>query len=424
MHHGSWTSWTVWSRIALPIGLAAACSSNTPTEAGGSAVDSGTPGSGSSGGMSSSGSEGSGSVSGSSGTGSGAGSSGGGASGSSSGSSGSGSSTSSGSATGSTSGTPAGTDGGIDGSVEAGPDAATSDATAPDSNQRKLLLHDEGLFHLTYVDLGNPTPLRWSVTVPDGNDMQLVGAGRVMMGTGNGYEEHDVATGAKVAELTTFPGTLSAHRLRTRNTLLAGVNWQGAQGIVLVEVNAAGAIQRTIVYRGFTYVRLVRETPQGTFLVTSNHTVFEGQADGTILWQTVLASTPVLTNMNAWKALRLASGETLVSTGYGASFQILGADHSVRQTITGPVSVAPYFFGNFEVLPSGNFIVANWEGHGAGSGNKGHQLLELNPRGTLVWSWKQDPAYVSSIQDVIVLDGLDVSRLYVEDTTGMLVPAP
>ncbi|MDP9036933.1 MAG: hypothetical protein M3O50_19210 [Myxococcota bacterium] len=305
-----------------------------------------------------------------------------------------------------------------------GLEAAAGDATSPDPNRRKLLLHDEGLFHLTYVDLGSAAPLQWSVTVPDGNDMQLVGAGRVMMGTANGYEEHDVATGSKVAELTSFPGTLSAHRLRTRNTLLAGVNWQGAQGIVLVEVSSAGVVQRKIVYPGFTYVRLVRETPQGTFLVTSNHTIFEGQADGTILWQTVLASTPPVTNMNAWKALRLASGETVVSTGYAANFQILGTDHKVRQTITGPATVAPYFFGNFEVLPSGNFLVANWEGHGAGSGNKGHQLLEFDPQGTLVWSWKQDPLYVSSIQDVIVLDGLDLSRLYVEDTTGMLVPAP
>ncbi len=310
--------------------------------------------------------------------------------------------------------------GGMDGASDAG----GGDASSSDPNRRKLLLHDEGLFHLTYVDLGNATPLKWSVTVPDGNDMQLVGAGRVMMGTGNGYEEHDVATGAKVAEITSFPGTLSAHRLRTGNTLLAGVNWQGAQGIVIVEVNSAGAIQRKMIYPGFTYVRLIRETPQGTFLVTSNHTIFEGQADGTILWQTLLASTPALTNMNAWKALRLASGDILVSAGYAANFQILGPDHKVRQTITGPASVAPYFFGNFEVLPSGNFIVANWEGHGGASGNKGHQLLEFDPQGTLVWSWKQDAAYVSSLQDVIVLDGLDLSHLYVEDTTGMLVAVP
>jgi hypothetical protein len=85
--------------------------------------------------------------------------------------------------------------------------------------------------------------MRWSVAVPDGNDMQLVGAGRVMLGTGNGYEEHDIATGAKVAEIASFPGTLSAHRLRTGNTLLAGVNWQGGQGIVIVEVNSAGTVQ-------------------------------------------------------------------------------------------------------------------------------------------------------------------------------------
>jgi hypothetical protein len=256
--------------------------------------------------------------------------------------------------------------------------------------------------------------------------MQLVGNNRVMLGTGNGYEEHDLTMmGAKVAELTTFPGTLSAHRLRSGNTLLAGLNWQGKTGIAIVEVNASGAIQSTINYPGFNGVRLVRETPQGTYLVAANHVVFEGKPDGTVLWQTTLTSTIPLTQpLNSWKALRIASGDVVVATGHAANFQIIGSDHMVHQTFTGPATVAPYFFGNFQVLPNGDCIVANWEGHGTTNGTKGHQILEFDPTGNLVWSWKQDPTYISTIQDVIVLDGLDPTHLYVEDTTGMPVAVP
>ena len=55
-------------------------------------------------------------------------------------------------------------------------------------------------------------------------------------------------------------------------------------------------------------------------------------------------------------------------------------------------------------------------------GAKGTQLLEYSPAGELMWSWKQDAAKFSSIQGVLVLDGLDLNRLYIEDQNGVLAP--
>jgi hypothetical protein len=49
-------------------------------------------------------------------------------------------------------------------------------------------------------------------------------------------------------------------------------------------------------------------------------------------------------------------------------------------------------------------------------------LLEYNPAGKLIWSWRQDPAKYSSLQGVIVLDGLDTNFLHVENDKGMLAP--
>ncbi|MEJ7828316.1 MAG: hypothetical protein WKF91_08980 [Segetibacter sp.] len=289
---------------------------------------------------------------------------------------------------------------------------------APDYKARKLLLRDEGLSQLSYIDIANPNA-NWFVAVPAGRDIQLVGSGRVLIGTGNGYEEREIATGNKVHELTSLPGTVTARRLPNGNTLMAGINLQGKQGIVLVEVDKSGNIQRTVAYAGFDYVRLVRETVSGTFLITADEIVFEGNAKGDIIWKATVTGLP---KPHAWQALRLGNGQTVVSSGYAKNLQIFSADGNLLDTITGPAEVHPNFYAGFQILGNGNYVVTNWQGHGPKFGASGTQLLEYTPKGELVWSWKQDPAKFSSLQGVVVLDGLDVNRLHVEDSNGRLAP--
>jgi hypothetical protein len=290
----------------------------------------------------------------------------------------------------------------------------------PDSinKGRKLILRDEGLSQLSYVDLAAPQK-NWFTAVPAGRDLQLIGEGRVLIGTGTGYEEREIATGNKVKELDTFKGTIAARRLRNGNTLLVGLNWQDKQGIVLVELDASAKIQKLINYPQFGYVRLVRPTPAGTFLITSDTVVFEGDANGTVLWRAKIASEK---RPHAWQAMRLSGGETVVSTGYGGNFQVFAKDGSLVKKISGPAEVNPSFYAGFQILKNGNYVVTNWQGHGPGHGDSGTQLLEYNPNGDLVWSWKQDPAKYSSLQGVIVLDGLNLKKLHVEDKDGKLVP--
>jgi len=219
-----------------------------------------------------------------------------------------------------------------------------------------------------------------------------------------------------------FPGTLSAHRLRNGLTVLAGVNWQGGAGVVLAEVDATGAVTQTIGFPDFSFVRLVRQTPNKTFLVTVDDAVIEGDAAGNILWR---ANVPRVnqTASHVWQALRLPTGDTVVSTGYAASIEIFGPGQDLKRTITGPADVVPNQYVGFEILPGGNYLVANWLGH---TGEvMGVQLLDYDPEGALVWSYRPDPATESlSLHHVIVLDGLDPSQLYVDDTNGLLVPVP
>ncbi|SFC89351.1 hypothetical protein [Spirosoma endophyticum] len=284
---------------------------------------------------------------------------------------------------------------------------------------RQLLLRDEGLSKLNYIDLAHPER-NFYVSIPVGRDLQLIGQGRVMIGTGKGYEERDIKTGAKVAELTTFDGTIAARRLRNGHTMLVGLNWQEKKGIVLLEVDQNQAVQRVINYPDFSYVRLIRETVDGNFLITSNDRVFEGKPDGSIIWQAQLAKQAKA--QHAWQAQRLGNGYTLVSGGYSANFQRFDQKGVLVDSISGPPTVHPDFFAGFQVLTNGNWVVANWQGHGPGHGASGTQILEYNPAGKLVWSWKQDPNQQSSIQGVLVLDGLDINRLHVEDAQGRLVP--
>lgn len=289
---------------------------------------------------------------------------------------------------------------------------------ATDYNNRKLILRDEGLSQLSFVDLANAKN-NWYVPVPAGRDLQLVGNGRVLIGTGAGYEEREIATGKKLFELTSYTGTVSARRLRNGNTLLAGVDWQGKKGIALVEVDKNGAVQSLVSFPDFTYVRLVRETAAGTYLITAGTTVFEGDKSGKILWSAKITGAE---KPNAWQALRLSNGQTIVSAGYAKNFQIFSSDGSLQTTITGPNEVNPNFYAGFQVLPNGNYVVTNWQGHGPTFGASGVQLLEYTPAGKLVWSWRQDAEKFSSLQGVIVLNGLDINKLHVENGAGVLVP--
>lgn len=294
-------------------------------------------------------------------------------------------------------------------------------STKPENySTRKMLLRDEGLSQLSFINIANPTA-NWFVPVPAGRDIQLVGKGRVLIGTGKGYEERQISTGSKVYEDTSFAGTITARRLRNGNTLLGGLNWQGKQGIVLVEINSAGNLLRTMVYPGFNYLRLVRETPSGTFLITANNVVFEGNMKGDIIWKAAVTG---VREPHAWQALRLSNGHTIVSSGYSKNLQIFGTDGKLVDTITGPAEVHPHFYSGFQVLNNGNYVVANWQGHGPKFGASGTQVLEYAAKGKLVWYWKQDPAKFSSLQGIIVLDGLDITRLHVEDATGRLTPVP
>jgi hypothetical protein len=279
---------------------------------------------------------------------------------------------------------------------------------------RRMLLRDEGDPHMHLTDLGNPAN-DWSTPAggPWARAMQFIGNNQILGGRNDGYEVFDLTTGAIVKTVNTFGNTQSAYRMANGETMLV------RSGTTLTFLDKNDQVAHEISYPGYGYVRVGRPTRNGTFLIPADQTVFEGDANGNVLW----TDSGEDGWGHIWEPLLMASGDTLLCTAFGASCDIIDkTTHKVTfryGTKNMPMAdmFKPNFFSEYQILWNGNIITSNWQGHGAGNGNSGIQVIEFNPAGDVVWSYKQDPAVFSSIQGVMVIDGMDPANLYVQETS-------
>jgi hypothetical protein len=296
---------------------------------------------------------------------------------------------------------------------------------------RRLLLNDEGSSALHYLDLDSPSR-SWSFNGP-GRDLQLIGDGRVLRSTPTGFTELDLADG-KLLHTVTLPGTPaieSARRLPNGNTVLLG-NDQG--GILIQELDARGKPleNRVLVGAGLLKGRLVRHTAEGSFLFCSEtdgaRVVHEADFEQGV--KELFRIPQAVPADSMLKATRIAPDRIAVSTGYAASLLIVDtARQEVVQTIGGKAQaeppglrrpLSPNFFSGFQLLPSGSFLIANWQGHGPSHAADGYQVLMYGADGSLQWSFDQTEfAHMTSLNNVIALDDLDVSKLH-DELTGVL----
>lgn len=276
---------------------------------------------------------------------------------------------------------------------------------------QELILYNDVPGELLYVNNANPD-MNWRVSSGSGRDIQLVGNGRLLFGKSNGWEEYRLSDGVRVASVTNLSGTQDAHRLADGTTMVASVS---GNAIVLRMADATGAVQRQISYTGYNYVRCVRPTKTGNFMVTADTKVFEGNPEGQVVWEVTVPGS----GRHVWKAMRLANGNTAVATGYDKAIRIYDPDEQLLQTINAPDSVYPEFFADFHVMTGGNYFVVNSQADR--TEDRSIQLLEFSPTGELVWQQKQ-PNMVRSLEAAIVLDGLDTTKLYIEPE-GELVAA-
>jgi len=324
---------------------------------------------------------------------------------------------------------------GSDAGAASGRDSTEKDAGVDPSvgNPRTVLVCDEGNRKVVLLDLQNTGSAIWSTQLSDPTkygdsmrDLQLVGGGRVAVSTAKGYVELDLKTGDIKKEVSRFTGVESLRRLPNGNTVL-GSNGNG--GVTLQELDSQDApvAGHTVTFTNFTQLRMLRRTPQATFLLGVGNKLAEVNWDKQTLWE--MGFTPGAGHdLNyMYQGLRLPDATIAVTAGYAASILIVDPkSKTVKQTIGGKgqpdaATIVPNFYGGYQILPNGHFVVSNWEGHGGGNGGTGLQLLEYDPQGLLVWKWKQNASLVSSLHNVLVLDGLDTSKLH-DDVSGVLAP--
>jgi len=192
----------------------------------------------------------------------------------------------------------------------------------------------------------------------------------------------------------------AVRRLPSGETLLTGLGLDGGGGVTVLTLDGELRPAR-VARREGDYVRLMRPTGSGAYLLCANDRILEVDPDLVLLHE---LKAPGF--LHAWMAERLADGSTLVSAGYGAFMARFDPDGLLAATFGGtgdvPSEVEPNFYAAFQVLEEGRVLVANWQGHGPGNGRKGRQLLEFSLEGEFLGSWS-DPERVSSLQGLLAL---------------------
>jgi hypothetical protein len=289
-----------------------------------------------------------------------------------------------------------------------------------------VILVDEGNTRIHLMDLQNSSASVWTKQFTAFRDIQLVGGDRLAVSIAEGYVELDINTGASKKEFKGLSSIETMRRLPNGNTVFGG-NSDG--GITIQELDSQDkpVAGHKVTFTGTNYgpLRLLRRTPQGTFLIgfgTEDNELAEVNWNKEVVWRMPLPS-----GKHTYQGLRMADGKLAVSAGYAAAIYIVDpVEKKVLTTLGGKsqpdaTTIKPNFYAGFQILKNGNFVVTNWQAHGAGHGNEGIQLLEYDRTGKLVWQWKQTAAVVSSLHGVLVIDGLDTSKLH-DDVNGVLGP--
>jgi hypothetical protein len=279
---------------------------------------------------------------------------------------------------------------------------------------RRFLAIDEGRARMSLYDTasrGPDTPPLWSMGLEDYplcRDLQRLGPDLALVGFDRGFFELEISSGRITRLCDRWKEVSSARRLADGGTLVTGLDLEGLahSGIALagrVNVLSLDPELRVakVASRVGDYVRLMRPTCEGTYLLCSNDHILETTFDLVALRE--LRAPGFL---HAWKPHRFADGSTLVSAGYGAFMARFDAAGELVQTFGAKDELSPeveaFFYATFQVADDGKLVVANWEGHGPSNGGKGRQLLEFDASGRFLGSWS-DPERISSLQGVLLL---------------------
>lgn len=212
------------------------------------------------------------------------------------------------------------------------------------------------------------------------------GGKAIMISVNTGYQEYDLATGMRIANVVLADGATDvrgAIRLDNGNTIL------GRSNDKLRTVNKDGATvgsECTLPGAGGDSLRVLNRDPaSGNLLLGRLLDLFIVNAQCQQQWTAKLPN-----GAKAYSVFPRAGGGVYATTGAPSTIVEIDNGGQVVSQVGGK-DVHPGlgldFFSGFEILPNGNFVAANWQGHVASPDPNTPHLVEFTPDNQLVWKW-------------------------------------
>jgi hypothetical protein len=274
---------------------------------------------------------------------------------------------------------------------------------------------------LHYVDQTDASK-NWTLKLPEiAFDLQLVGGNRLLCNRSKGYDVYDLAT-LETAE--SFKSDAVKDTVRSVRRLADGRTFLGTQGGTVYEFDAQKNLAATYeMPKAAKYVRLMRFTPKGTLLLAAEDGAYEVTLEKGLEAEKRLVRKFALPRpRNAYMALYAPDGKLVLSGGYSKGLYMFdGEGKLLKDTVLQqPEGLNNYFYAGFQILKNGNLVMANWTGHSEKDFKPGWKAVELDAEHKVVWTWNE--SYGGTVNQLLVLDGLDTSVLQ-DDASGVLGPS-
>lgn len=275
---------------------------------------------------------------------------------------------------------------------------------------------------LHHVDQRDPSQ-SWTIPVPAVIfDLLLIGQGRLLIPGGSGYQILDLNT-RTVVETFKHPdlsGVITGAVLPGGRILLGCNRKQDGREMIRIVAKDGNRLTTVTDFPDLRWLRTMRPAGKDTWLLAewdgATEVSLEPGAEPRVIRRFTMPRP-----RNAYQALRLGDGTTLVAGGYAAALFSYGQDGQLTGSWVAPQpeGLSNHFYGGVQMLPNGNRVVANWTGHSAKDFKPGLKLIECDPAGQVVWSWNPAVDQVGTINQFIILDQLD-TRMAAQEVGGVL----
>ena len=294
-----------------------------------------------------------------------------------------------------------------------------SPAAAEETVKHRILCADSSTGRIAIIDEAGTT--EWEAKIGPLHDLHMLDNGNVLFQTSwTDLVEMEPATNKIVWQYDSAKQNGNAgkavevhafQRLDNGNTLIAE---SGPSR--LIEVDRGGRIQQSVALKvskphPHRDTRLVRKLPNGNYLVCheGDGLVREYDAAGKTVWE---YEVPLFGKQPAgghgveafgnqcYAALRLANGNTLISTGNGHGVVEVTPDKKVvwqlQQDDLPGIRLA--WVTTLQVLPSGNIVLGNCH-----AGKDNPQVIEINRDKQVVWKFHDFKRFGDSLTNTQVL---------------------